>query len=158
MRKKKVFLRIASNYPEDEIHKSARNLNIDKKDYCVDRLSYEEMPGAFHSADFSIIFYKRKLSAKGCSPIKVGESLACGIPIIINSGVGDCDRIIKENDVGVVIKNFSEYEYEKAFDKMSKILDNRDDTANRCKSVARKLFSLDEGVEKYKEIYTRLKD
>ena len=114
------------------------------------------MPVVFSMADFSMIFYNRSLSGAGCSPIKFAESLACGVPVIINRGIGDCDKIVKENGVGIVLENFSEADFEKAIDEMGLMLLERENTRRRCREVAGRLFPLKKGVDDYARVYERL--
>ncbi|MFH1593967.1 MAG: glycosyltransferase family 4 protein [Candidatus Omnitrophota bacterium] len=155
-RKKEAFLWIISNYSRDAIRKKALSFGIRAADYRVDTLHYKDMPEAFSRANFSLIFYNRKLSGIGCSPIKLGESLACGVPVVINSGIGDCDRIIRDYDVGAVIEEFSHEEYERAYEKIKALIGDREAVKKRCRKIAEDLFSLDAAVEKYKEIYSKL--
>jgi glycosyltransferase involved in cell wall biosynthesis len=41
-----------------------------------------------------VIFIRADLSKLGCSPTKLGETLACGVPVIANAGVGDLDTLL----------------------------------------------------------------
>lgn len=153
---KGFFLWIISNYPKDRIEKEALSNRVDRADYAVDLLEYRDMPKAFSRAAFSLIFYNRQLSGAGCSPIKLGESLACGVPVLIGPGIGDCDNIVKSEKVGVVMTDFSERGYEKAFDEMDKLLSEGDALKDRCMAVARKYFSLNSGINKFQDVYDRI--
>ena len=42
------------------------------------------------------------------SPTKNGEYLACGLPLIINAGIGDSDALIDQWQAGVLIEEFIE--------------------------------------------------
>ena len=153
---KTSFLWILSKYSKDVIKESAGKKGIGSSDYGVDVLDYDDMPKAFSTAYASLMFYNRKLSNKGCCPIKFTESLACGTPVIINSGIGDCDKIIENNKVGAVIQDFSEEEYEKAISYIDRLMEEKDLTTSRCKKIAEEKFSLDKGVAKCVEIYNNM--
>ena len=135
----------------------AEEMFINRSDYHVSSLLYKDMPKAFSAADFSIIFYKRLLSGQGCSPIKLGESLACGTPVVINSGIGDSEEIISHRGTGYIIKDFSTLEYQAAFDKMNELTQLREQVKEKCRQTAIKFFSLAEAAEKYMNVYRRLK-
>ena len=74
---------------------------LDPEDYSADNLDFSDIPGALSGSDMSVMFYKRELSGAGCSPIKFAESLACGLPVVVNSGIGDTGEIIKKEGIGV---------------------------------------------------------
>ena len=154
---KVFFLRIASGCKRDMVDQKAVSNKVDARDYSVEKLDYDRMPEAFSRAEFSIIFYNRKLSGKGCCPIKFAESLSSGTPVVINAGIGDCDRIVTENRVGVIIKDLSRNEYERTFTVLKEFAREREAVIRRCRETALRYFSLDDGVEKYKGIYERVK-
>lgn len=104
-----------------------------------------------------IAFYKPGYSRKACCPTKFGEYLACGIPIIINAGIGDCDEIILKEKVGVVIKDFSSQEYERATKELMNLFSEEYQLRQRCMAVAKQYLSLEMGVGRYRQIYERLK-
>lgn len=149
-----AFLRLVSNYPKTDIQKMASERGI--ADYRVDTLEHKDMPEAFSAASFSVIFYNRKLSGDGCSPIKLAESLACGTPVIINDRIGDSSLIVEGERVGFVLSDFNQTEYMRAIKNIEELLSHKEETAARCVNVAKKHFSLDMGVERYRAIYDRV--
>lgn len=151
-----AFLRVISHYSKEAMAAAALSRDIRKTWYSIEALDHSKMPGAFSEADFSVIFYNRRLSGMGCSPIKFAESLACGVPVVMNSGIGDCDDIVNRTNVGAVINDFSDEAYERASDKMCELMSKRGDAALRCTEAAKKFFSLDAGIETYRNIYQRL--
>ena len=96
------------------------------------------------------------MSAKGCCPIKFAESLASGLPVVMSFGIGDCDDIVTRNKVGIVLKDFSIAEYEKAFDRIQDFFNDRDGVGLRCRAVAEGIFSLSAGIGKYHDVYLGL--
>ncbi len=59
-------------------------------------------------------FIKRCVSKIASSPTKNGEYLACGLPLIINAGIGDSDALINDWKAGVLIEDLTEEEYAEA--------------------------------------------
>jgi len=131
------------------LQKSGNNISIFNAGHNM-------VPQYLHTADTGIAFYKPGYSRKACCPTKFGEYLACGLPVIINSGIGDCDDIILKERVGVVINDFSQEEYESAIKELMQLLDEGDVLKKRCRETAEKYFSLEMGIERYWEIYKKL--
>lgn len=121
-------------------------------------LSVEQglVPQYLSFAKAGLAFYKPGYSRKACSPTKFGEYLACGLPVIINKGIGDCDEIVLKENIGVVINGFSEDEYKRAAAELLRLLSEGERLKDRCRSAAKRYFSLDMGVERYRDIYKRL--
>ncbi len=116
---------------------------------------YSEVPQLMSQMDANILFIKPVFATLATAPTKFGEFLACGIPCLSNSGAGDMGKILNEEDVGVVIDEFSSPELEKAVVKLIKLIEESQ-IQTRCITVASKYFSLNEGVNKYNEIYNSL--
>jgi len=152
-----AFFLILSNNNKEFILETMVKYNIKADDSFVSSVSHEEVPQFLNCSAFSLIFYRRVLSGRGCCPIKFAESLACGVPVLINSEIGDCDRIVKQNKVGVVLKDLSVESYIKFIPEIEDLLQKRKEVAERCRNVAKKYFFLDKGIEKYFSIYQRLR-
>jgi hypothetical protein len=57
-----------------------------------------EFPNSFlESANLTVSFVKSGYATVSRSPTKIREYLACGLPIISNTGVGDVDEQIQTN-------------------------------------------------------------
>lgn len=147
-----IMLNMLPGYVREELERNG----IPSERYHLDSVSYEEVPKWLRASDVSLIFYNRRHSREGCSPTKFAEYLACGLPVVINSGIGDTDKIIKEYKLGVVIDDFGEESYMSAVDELSRLMEERASLSDRCRRAAKDLFSLDMGISKYLDIYKRL--
>ncbi|MDD4910405.1 MAG: glycosyltransferase family 4 protein [Candidatus Omnitrophica bacterium] len=134
----------------------AREKDLDPAHITITRAEHEDVPGYLNNADVGLAFYKPGYSRKGCCPTKVGEYLACGLPVVINEGIGDMDRIIEEEWVGSVISGFNSFEYARAVNSMQGLLGKADVLRQRCRAAAEKYFSLEQGTERYIRIYREL--
>lgn len=141
---------------EDLIKSAMLKKNIPDSRYCVKNVPYRDVPEMLMAADLSIMFIKPLFSKISSCPTKFGESLSCGIPVVINYGIGDCDEIVKTNRVGVVIDSFNGDAYRNAIRDLKNILSRKQELKNRCRAVAADSFSLDRGARSYYEIYSRL--
>ena len=111
------------------------------------------MPSYIAASNFSIFFILPVFSKKASSPTKMGEIMNLGIPLICNSGVGDVDEIMEQCIPELLIKEFTKEEYNRAID-----LITNNYKANREKIIntSYQYYSLEKGVEKYKEIYNKI--
>lgn len=130
----------------------SKNLNIDS--FIIKTILPQDMPLYLSTADMGISFIKPCFSKLASSPTKIGEYLACGLPVLINSGIGDCDEIIRDYRTGIIIDDFSEESYKKAILRLDTLL--ADEISDRCIEAASKMFSLDSAIQKYSTIYGRL--
>ena len=91
----------------------------------------------------------------GYFPTKLGEFLSNGIPIITCSINQDVDEIINENNVGFIIKNFENTEFEKIYKKIIEIINSKR-IDEKCMNVANKYFDVNNAVDIYNKIYRDL--
>ncbi|MFH1202742.1 MAG: glycosyltransferase [Candidatus Omnitrophota bacterium] len=134
------------------------NKGVDKDEFSVISAPHEEMPRWLSIGDFSVFFIKPSFSKQGSIPIKLGESLACGLPVIINSGIGDTAELVSRNGIGAVIDEFKAASYIKAVDEILELQSSIGDLRLRCRKVAEDHLSLGIGQKKYRDIYQRLSE
>jgi glycosyltransferase involved in cell wall biosynthesis len=149
-----LFL-ILTNDDVDSLLRMAKAKGLEDKIKIISGLGFDQMPRYIRAADAGIFFinpYKKI----GSSPIKMGEFLASGIPVIINPGVGDTEEIVSENNVGVIVREFNKDAYEDAARQLLMLKDSDENLRSRCVDTAKRHLSLDRGAEKYFNIYTQL--
>jgi glycosyltransferase involved in cell wall biosynthesis len=79
---------------------------------------HEEMPDYLSAADAGIAFIRPCLSKRSSSPTKYGEYLACGLPLVINAGIGDADALIERDGAGVLVRTFAAESYRRAAEEL----------------------------------------
>lgn len=121
----------------------------------VENVRYEDMPAHLQEADVGLAFYKSGYSRIACCPTKIGEYLACGLIVVATKGVGDTDKIIFGEGVGVIIDDMSDEWYSRALASIG-LLTSSPDIRKRCRSVAQRYFSLDLGIGRYDEMYSTI--
>lgn len=139
----------------DYIRERMRILEVGESWVEIKSVAYSSVAKELGEVDAGIFFYKPAFSTSGTAPTKLGEFLACGVPCLANAGVGDYEKILEEEGVGVVLHAFGAQEQEKA---VRQLLDLVADTrvGERCMAAARRHFSLEQGVERYDRIYRSL--
>ena len=119
----------------------------------ITEVSSEEVYENLIECNFGILIRENNLINNVSSPLKFGEYLAAGLPILISEGIGDTEIIINHYNAGVVIKG---NDYETALKKMFNLL-NDSDVYKRCIIAAKEKFNLIDSFIEYKNIYERLK-
>jgi glycosyltransferase involved in cell wall biosynthesis len=88
-------------------------------------------------------------------PTRLGEVLACGIPVVVNSGVGDIEKIVREHHVGIVVDSVDAAAMRQAASSLLELLGDPNLGA-RCRRTAEEGFSLESGARTYGELYQRV--
>lgn len=75
--------------------------------------------------------------------------MAMGIPMVVNSGWGDAEQVIGHPGAGVVVHAFNDQELNRAALSLTDRAFNQD----KIRQIAADYFSLDEGIDRYTDIY-----
>lgn len=119
----------------------------------VQQAKRSEVPEMLLLGTISLFFIKPVFSKQASSPVKMGEILAMGIPIIANAGVGDVDAIVNDTHCGILIDDFNNEAFDRGMASIPEFL-----TADQSVYVnaAHKYYSLENGVEKYAKVYRQI--
>ncbi len=120
-------------------------------------LPHDEVPQAMAAADAGVFFVKPAFSKRASAPTKMGEFLGSGVPCLGNAGVGDVEAILEGERVGVAVRDFDEPTLREAVERLVALADDGE-ARRRCVEVARRYFSLDDGVRAYDRLYRELAD
>ena len=154
--KSDAFFQILTASPPEVIQEAFDKLGIDKDDYAVSRVLPSEVPKHLKRAHLGISFRMATFSQMASSPTKIPEYLACGLPVVLNYGIGDVDYLLEKEKVGICLKSFDAEEMVKATGEIFDIL-SEDKIAERCIKVAHEYFDLDNvGGKRYQNVYRRL--
>jgi glycosyltransferase involved in cell wall biosynthesis len=134
------------------IRAEAARKGIDTGELVVLSAKRDEVPGRIAAANHGIAFKRPSFSAAGCSPTKIGEMLAVGLPVIANAGVGDVAIMLNESGCGATVESFHKVAYEKALDEIENLALH----SHEIRAEARRWFDLEKGVSAYEEIYRGL--
>ena len=119
-----------------------------KSNIILKSVKSDEVPFYLKAADVAFALRKPTFSMQGVAPIKLGEYLLCGLPVIASKGIGDTDDILQ---------NFEEcYLYDHAFglgSQEEKITDFLEKAIfadkNKIAVKAQDSFSLEAAAESY---------
>ena len=136
------------------VHELMKARGVSESDYAVLRSAPRDVPSYLSAGDAGLAFIKPCFSKLASSPTKYAEYLGCGLPLIINEGVGDSDVLITREKAGALVHDFSEPEYAKASALMDGFAGDPEQTRRRTREVAERLFDVRTvGAERYGRLY-----
>jgi len=140
----------------DRVRELMNSRNIAKENFSVLSVAAADVPSYLAAADAGLSFIKRCMSKIASSPTKNAEYLACGLPVIINEGIGDSDALVDQYHAGVLIEEFNETEYEAAAREIEAMV-VAPRARVKARRVAKKLFHLEKvGAVRYAALYERV--
>lgn len=142
-----------TNDPGDYIKKKALHKNIPLDAIIITSTTRNKMPLYISISNYNLFFVLPSYSKKASSPVKMGEAMGMGVPLICNNGVGDVSSILNDTKSGYSIDHFSLDEYERVVELIFKNEIKQEDILNG----AVKYYSLEKGIEKYISVYNSLK-
>jgi glycosyltransferase involved in cell wall biosynthesis len=121
----------------------------------ISRADFADMPRFIRLFDAGLFFIRPSLSKRGSAATKLAEFLGCGVPVIINDGVGDSGRIVRRGAAGVVVPALDHASVETSLAQVRALLDDRG-ASGRCRQAALDVFDLEWGVGQYADVYGML--
>jgi glycosyltransferase involved in cell wall biosynthesis len=127
-----------------------------KEAYTIETSAPTETPRILAAGDVGLSLIRSGYSKRSSSPTKVGEYLAAGLPIVSTPGIGDCDAILADGSLGVVLHGFGAEELQSAIARLEPRLEHPS-TRERCRRYAERQLSLREiGIPRYTALYRDL--
>lgn len=117
--------------------------------------THAEVPGFMARMDAAVFFIKPVFSKQASAPTKLAEFLGCGIPCLGNAGVGDMAEVLEGEGVGVALKAFDKASLSEGLERLQALAADPGISA-RCVDVAKRHFSLEDGVRRYQSVYESL--
>jgi glycosyltransferase involved in cell wall biosynthesis len=134
------------------VKKEAAETDVPSSKIVVLYAGRNELPDYISLSDCSIFFIRPTYSKIASSPTKHAELMGMGIPIICND-IGDTGRVIEETGTGIVVREFTEAEYDRAIAKMEELLAISRQT---IREAAFTYYDLGKGAADYLQVYTRI--
>lgn len=150
-----AFFLFVTHSDKELVINAAKEKGLESADFKVIDSPFSKIPAILSICDAGIYFINPYMKF-GSFPIKLGEYLACGLPVIVNSGIGDTEDIVRDYRIGIVIDDFSADEYERSLHELLELISKKDILKKSCREVADKYLSLTMGSQMYKDIYNIL--
>lgn len=152
-------LLIVSQSDHEAYEEFASRAGLTAQDYFIRSASPVEVPHWLSAADAGLSLIRQVDSKKGSSPVKFGEYLACGLPVVVTDGIGDCSSVIRKYDAGVILDRADTASIQQGARSLEKMLaiENAPVLQERCRRAAIEEFDLIRvGHERYREVYKSL--
>ena len=141
----------------ERVHELMRARGVGASDYTVLASAPRDVPSYLSVGDLGLAFIKPCFSKLASSPTKYAEYLGCGLPLIINSGIGDSDMLITKEQTGVLVQDFSADSYRTAIEAFSSFAAKPEEVRSHARVVAERLFDVHlVGRECYARLYEQI--
>ncbi len=150
-----VSLRVLSRTERSLVEGILAASSLPRDAWSIDSVPHATMPGELSQHDAGLFFLAQGLSEQGCSPTKIGEYWACGLPVVTTPNVSDTDEIVRGEGVGVVVKEHSEAGYSEAIRSLVKLLEDPE-LKVRCRRAAETHYALGPACERQMALYREL--
>jgi glycosyltransferase involved in cell wall biosynthesis len=150
-----VHLKVLTRAEPDLVVSMLEASGLSPRDWSMAAVSRERMPEELSGQDAGLFFLAQGLSEHGCSPTKIGEYWAMGLPIVTTANVSDNDEIIRRERVGVIVNDHTDAEYRRAIDELNALL-KEPDLASRCRRAAEDHYALTPACERQVGLYRKL--
>ena len=151
-KKPKTLFLFITKEPKETIYLEAAKCNIPEASLKIVSSERSEVPNYLSICDYSMFFIRPTFSKSGSSPVKHGEALGMGLPIICNHNIGDVDNIVRDSKSGFIVDvdndtmNLGSFVPQKLSTESKKI--------NRA--AAEKYYNLEKGIQLYSEVYKKI--
>ncbi|GMR22680.1 MAG: glycosyltransferase family 4 protein [Acidobacteriota bacterium] len=144
---------------ESLVRTLAQEAGLRDEDLLVASVEPSDIPRWLSMFRLGVFFLRPSYAAKASSYTKLAEFLACGVPVVTNTGVGDVDQILGANRCGVLVPGLTETDLKAAARQALALLDGDDvpaDSRESCRATAEKYFALEDGARRFLSIYRSL--
>jgi glycosyltransferase involved in cell wall biosynthesis len=87
----------------DEAESAFRERGFPKKCYTVMSVPHQEIKNYIALGDLALLLREDNLVNRVASPVKLGEYMACGVPVCITPYVGDLSDLVAQYRTGIVL-------------------------------------------------------
>ena len=147
------YLKILTNQ-QIELKRLLSEYDIKNNNITYYSVRNEEITDHLLDTDFGIFYLKDNYSIKASYPTKISEFLSLGIPIITNPYNFDIKNTLEDNKIGI-LTHFDELEINNDLKKLFDIKNNYSKISKICKTYCKTNLSLDVGVAKYLDVYSK---
>jgi glycosyltransferase involved in cell wall biosynthesis len=147
-----VCLRVLTRTDPVTVAAMIREAGLPADGWSLDSVSHENMPAELAEQDAGLFFLTQGISEHGCSPTKVGEYWASGLPVVTTPNVSDTDAVIRRERIGVVVNEHTDTEYRRAARELRDLLADPELRA-RCRRAAEGHYDLDAACRRQIDLY-----
>jgi glycosyltransferase involved in cell wall biosynthesis len=114
---------------------------------------HREVPAWISLASAGVLLIRTAPSKRASAPTKLGELLACGVPVLISPGIGDTEELVTESRTGIVVRDVSPRGIAGALAELDRLRAEGEVLVRRCRETAERHLSLAAAVRGYAKLY-----
>jgi len=147
-----AVLHVLTQDDQKPVHAELARRGVPAERVVVGAVPHADVPRWISGATAGIALLRPAPSKVASCPTKLGEFLACGVPLIVSGRCGDVDALLAEERVGVSVDDTSPAGLEDGLDRMLAL---REDPAlsDRCRDVAERRFDVSIALDVYERAY-----
>jgi glycosyltransferase involved in cell wall biosynthesis len=146
---------VVTREDHDALRADALRAGVPAGRLVVARAAFADMPAYVRLMSVGVFFIRPCFSKRASAATKLGEFLATGVPVVINDGVGDSGRIVRDTDAGLVLDRLDAATMAASIPAVGRLV-GRDDVRARCRAAAEKWFDVEDGAGRYADLYAAL--
>lgn len=146
---------IVTREDHEQIKKEAIEAGVEGARLVIVQTEFHDVPDYIRMMDVGMFFIRVCFSKRGSAATKLGEFLGCGVPVVINDGIGDSGWIVRKHNVGVVLSGTTRQDFDRSLQPVVRMW-NDPAVSIRCREVAAQYFDLRAGIAQYASLYRDL--
>ncbi|SRR6266404_1466207 len=150
-----AHLRVLTRQDAALVASMLRRSGLNGDSWSTEAVPYSAMPAMLAGQDAGLLFLSQGLSEHGCSPTKIGEYWAMGLPVVTTPNVSDTDEIIRREQVGVIVRENSDVAFRSAARELRSLLEDEELPA-RCRRAAERHYALEPACDRQFRLYGEL--
>jgi glycosyltransferase involved in cell wall biosynthesis len=147
-----AHLKVLSRSEPALVESLLRESGLSPENCSLDHVPHSSIPCELASCQAGLFFLKHGCSEHGCSPTKVGEYWASGLPVVTTPNVSDNDAIIERERVGVCVREHCDEDYRRTVQALRTLLADPD-LRSRCRRAAEAHYALDPACARQMALY-----
>jgi len=134
------------------VESGLRAAGVPDENYFITKLPHEQIPAYLSASDIGLVAVRQWPSKQYCSPIKTGEYLACGLPVIIPDGISDDYQQLSALGVGLSLTSLSDADFRKAVEELPQFYPLTASIREQARNYAIQY----RGFDRYRSTYAQL--
>lgn len=153
----RLFLYVITTSVAEEVKQLFLQKGLPEDSFLVlNKIPYTEIQNYINAADMGMVAVPPLPSQVYRTPVKVGNYLGCGIPFLINKGVGDDDDVAEKRKVGVVFENLDpdDVNFDQHFEELELLMkEDKGMLSKRCVEAAYDVRGMHNSINVLTEIF-----
>jgi glycosyltransferase involved in cell wall biosynthesis len=123
--------------------------------FLIARAPHAEVPRWLAPSHAGVFFIRCCRSKKASCPTKLAEFLGCGVPVVVNDGVGDMGTLVRSGRVGVVLEGLDVVAFRRATKELAGL--HADSSLRfRCRTEAECRLDVRQGSSRFSSLAGKL--